>query len=76
MKVVTVGGQGKSWKFGGGCGGKIKRLLSNSFLGSLTMVDHGQPYCNLTFMVDQGQTMVISLPWYITTMDGNRVQSW
>lgn len=38
MKVVTVGekqkkcggigGRGKSWKFGGGCGGKI----SNSFI--------------------------------------------
>ena len=42
MKVVTVGekqkkcggigGRGKSWKFGGGYGGKIKRLLSNSFI--------------------------------------------
>lgn len=28
----------------------------------LAMGDHGQHYCNLTFMVDQGQTMVISLP--------------
>ena len=42
----------------------------------LTMGDHGQHYCSLTFMADQGQTMVISLPWYITTMVGNLVQPW
>ena len=32
------------------------------FHNSLTMVDHGQPLLYLTFMVDHGQTIVISLP--------------
>ena len=42
MKVVAVGekqkkcggigARGKSWKIGGGCGGKIKRFFSNSFI--------------------------------------------
>ena len=33
-KCGGIGGRGKSWTFGGGYnyGGKIKRLLSNSFI--------------------------------------------
>ena len=45
----------------------VKYFLNSKLKLFLTMVDHGQSWFNLKFMVDHGLTVVILLPNNITT---------